>query len=299
LIWESVLDSDDDGDWEEQLRKADKKDKQKEYQRNYRERNKEKLKERRRSYYEQNLEKVKDRKRAYRERNLEKEKERERKYRSRNQEKVKERKRAYRERNLEKEKERRRIYYEQNREKVKKIQRTYKKDNLMCRTCEQFRVEKRGTECAGCGGYRVNSAEYELRDYIREWWPTTVFDKTMPGSCNAYRPDALIETPWGILIVECDENSHLHEAASCETIREYNIWQSLGCDVTFIRYNPDSFKPDNFATQRLSKEERLGALFLTIQEACETYRPGLHVQYLFYSPARIAELNAERNKLPV
>ena len=30
LIWESVLDSDDDGNWEEQLRKAVKKEKQRE-----------------------------------------------------------------------------------------------------------------------------------------------------------------------------------------------------------------------------------------------------------------------------
>lgn len=270
-------------DWEVELAKEIKK----EYQRNYYKQNKEKVDRRNRKYYEQNKEKVKKRQRKYREKNLEKVLEMGRDYREKNKEKERERcrkkSRKFREMYPEKEKEAQRKKFEQH----------YK-----CKTCNFFRVNKRGQECATCGGYRINSAEYELRDYIKEWYPQAIFDKQMPGSCVQYRPDALIETPWGILIIETDENSHLHEAASCEVVREFNIWQSLGCDVTFIRYNPDSYKPDNFNTQRLTKEERLSALFLTLQEAYETHRPGLHIQYLWYSPARIAELEAARSKLP-
>lgn len=185
-----------------------------------------------------------------------------------------------------------------NPDKRKQIIRNYSRKHLLCRTCNLFGVSRRGQECATCGGYRVNSAEYEIRDYIKQFYPQALFDKQMPGSCVKYRPDVLIETLWGIVILEVDEDMHLREQASCEVIREYNIWQSLGCDVTFIRLNVDAYKPDGETTQRLSKEERLGAMFLAIQEAHETHRSGLNIEYLYYSPQRIAELDAERAKLP-
>lgn len=187
---------------------------------------------------------------------------------------------------------------EKGREKILSYSRQYAKTNLMCRTCNYFQVPKRGLECSSCGGYRIHSAEYELRDYVTEWYPKAIFDKQIEGSCLKYRPDVFIETLWGVVIIEVDEHQHQDYNPNCEVVRERNLWEALGCDLTVIRFNPDSFKSDNVNTQRLTKEERFGSLFLAIQESIETHRPGLFVEYLFYSPNRIAELNAARNKLP-
>lgn len=252
---------------------------------------KELKKEQRHKYYEANKEKAKEQVRKWDKANPTKVRESKRKWNKANPDKVREstRKssRKWDKANPEKARERRR-----------KSNRKLKQRHYKCRTCKVFLIQKRGQECAGCGGYRINSAEYELRDYLREWYPNAVFDKQMEGSCLQYRPDTLIETLWGCLVIEVDEQQHESYDPKCEVVREFNIWQSLGCVVTFIRYNPDSYKPDNFNTQRLTKEERLSALFLTLQEAYETHRPGLHIQYLWYSPARIAELEAARSKLP-
>jgi hypothetical protein len=185
-----------------------------------------------------------------------------------------------------------------NRDLFNEINRNHKKEHYKCRTCKLFYIRQRGQECATCGGHRCNSAEYELRDYIKEWYPDAVLDKIIEGSCLRYRPDIFIETSWGCLIVEVDEQEHRDYDPNCEVVREFNIHQALGCDLTIVRYNPDSYKPDGVNTQRLTKEERMGALFLALQEACETHRAGLHVEYLFYSPDRIAELNGARSNLP-
>lgn len=256
-----------------------------------------------RKYREDNREKVRDINRIssskYYKMNKEKAMESNRKYIEQNKEKVKERKRKYALENRDTYRKYYRNWAQANPEKVRERNRVYKKDNLMCRTCKQFIIKKHGQECAGCGGYRINSSEYELRDYVKESYPQAIFDNQIEGSCLQYRPDIFIETPWGCLVVECDEREHRDYDPKCEVVREFNIHQALGCDLTILRYNCDSFKPDGVTTHRLTKEERLGALFLAMRDAYETHRCGLTVDYLFYSSTRIAELTEARNKLPV
>lgn len=219
-------------------------------------------------------------------------------WRQTNKDHFKDIKRKWREANKDKEKEKRSKRHQRDKEKENERSRIWAKTNLTCKTCKLFQVERRGMECASCGGHRCNSAEYEVRDYIREWYPQAVFDKQIEGSCLRYRPDIFIETPWGCLVVEVDEQEHRDYDPNCEVVREFNIRQALGCDLTIIRYNPDSYKPDGKTTQRLTKEERLGALFLAMRDAYETHRCGLTVDYLFYSSTRIVELTKARNKLP-
>lgn len=215
-----------------------------------------------------------------------------------NKERVKEHSRRWRATNTERENERKRNWKRSNKERDLAHKRKYKYQHLICTTCKLFRVNRKGQQCAGCGGFRVNSAEYELRDYLQDFYPRVVQNKQLEGSCLKYRPDFFLETPWGILIIEVDEAEHQDYDVSCEVVREYNIWQALGCDITFIRYNPDSYKPDGQNTQRVSKEERMAALFLLIHELYETHQPGLNVHYLWYSAPRIDQLRDARAALP-
>lgn len=250
------------------------------------------------TYYRGNIDKVRARRRVQQQLHPEKNRDRCKIYRETHPEIIKRNMRNWYKNNQDKVATNNRRYYEENREKILQYSRTWQRENRSCTTCGLFVVTQRGSECATCGGYRVNSAEYEVRDYIKKWHPQAIFDKQIEGSCLKYRPDIFIETPYGVVICEVDEREHQDYDPNCEVIRERNLWEALGCDLTVIRYNPDSFKQDSVNTQRLSQEERLGALFLAIQESIETHRPGLYIQYLWYSPQRIAELEAARSKLP-
>ena len=94
---------------------------EKEYKKNYREKNKEQIKEYKKNYSEKNKEQIKEYKKNYREKNKEKIKE----YYQDNKEKIKE----YYQDNKEKIKERKKEYYQDNKEKIREKQKQYYKKN--------------------------------------------------------------------------------------------------------------------------------------------------------------------------
>jgi hypothetical protein len=91
-----------------------KKERDKEYKKQYREANKEVVKKQRKQYYEANKEKVNEKTKQYREANREKINEKDKKYYEANKEKVKEKKKQYYEANKEKVNEKQKQYYEAN-----------------------------------------------------------------------------------------------------------------------------------------------------------------------------------------
>jgi len=87
----------------------------KQYQKEYREKNKDKIKEVGKEYREKNKDKIKEVKKEYYEKNKDKIKE----YREKNKDKIKEVKKEYREKNKDKIKEVGKEYYEKNKDKIK------------------------------------------------------------------------------------------------------------------------------------------------------------------------------------
>jgi hypothetical protein len=96
-----------------------KKERDKEYKKQYREANKEVVKKQRKQYHEVNKEKINERMKQYREANREKINERMKQYREANREKVNERMKQYREANREKVNEKTKQYREANKEKMR------------------------------------------------------------------------------------------------------------------------------------------------------------------------------------
>ena len=70
-------------------------------------------------------------------------------------------------------------------------------------------------------------------------------DKVVAGGCSKKRPDFLITTFWGYIILEIDEFQHNRKTypCECEVNRMKEIYFDCGVKhLLFIRYNPDSYK---------------------------------------------------------
>jgi hypothetical protein len=173
---------------------------------------------------------------------------------------------------------------------------TYQK----CINCQFYQVAIKGSMCGTCSGYRQNSEEYRLRDLINLWFQDLkiVHDRIIEGSCLRYRPDFFIETPKGhIIIVEVDEDHHKDYDVNCEVVRMFNIQQAIMTPIVFVRYNPDTYKPDGIKTKALKKKDRYNKLRGTIARLIHfppDFIQGLpEVEYLYYPQPRMELLNEE------
>ena len=99
--------------------------------------------------------------------------------------------------------------------------------------------------------------------------------------------DFSIEFPWGVLLLEVDEDQHYTYPPECDLVRDLNIASSvaLGSEtkVVILRYNPDNHSANN-DVQRLPKKEKLAKLMTTIQAYIEDPAPGLMFarRFLYY-----------------
>ena len=131
--------------------------------------------------------------------------------------------------------------------------------------------------------------ERVMRVYLAERFPDAswVFDKTSAGisacSDKKYRPDAWLQLPTHVLVVECDEDQHKRYEDSCELRRLVELWAACeGKPLTVIRWNPDEFKVDG-QVQDVSEYRRLTALRKVIEQIMTNRAPGgLRVEYMFY-----------------
>lgn len=146
--------------------------------------------------------------------------------------------------------------------------------------------------CADCRRERPR-AELVMRHHLqkhiqgRDWQ----FNKT-PGGISIcadkkYRPDAWLEMPGHVLIVECDEDQHKNYNVICELKRIPEVLAACeGKPLIFIRWNPDDFSVQG-VQQKVSENRRLTALRRAVQAAIFAVpAQPLTVQYMFYDDDR-------------
>ena len=98
--------------------------------------------------------------------------------------------------------------------------------------------------------------------------------------------DFSIEMPWGVLLLEVDEDQHFNYPPECDVVRDLNIAAciSLGSETktVILRYNPDNFSKNN-DVQRPSKSTRLAKLLTTIRQLEQDPPEGIFARrFLFY-----------------
>jgi len=104
--------------------------------------------------------------------------------------------------------------------------------------------------------------------------------------------DFAIPMPWGVVLLECDEEQHRgHESASCDVRRDFDAAASVALGsqqkLAVLRFNPDAFQIAG-VTQRAAKKDRLAKLLATLA-AWQAVDPapelGFARFFLFYDAA--------------
>ena len=133
-----------------------------------------------------------------------------------------------------------------------------------CSVCFAVFVETTGSVCEGCQKYEENgktvkrkAKEEALYLFLQEEkFPIEQYDKAVAGGCSQLRPDFLITTEWGAIVIECDEHQHNRKTytCECEITRMKRIYFDIGVEkLLYIRYNPDGYVPsygDEFPESR-------------------------------------------------
>ena len=154
------------------------------------------------------------------------------------------------------------------------------KNGNLCFVCRHFGKIRHGKEAAVL--FALQAAG--LHSYLH--------DKPIGGnSCSKFRPDFFFcsKETQSIVIVEVDEDQHIHYAPDCESTRMIQIWETLGhIPLTFVRYNPDTC--DNHYTT----VQRQTDLIALVKKSLETQEmeTGLSVRYIAYTKARETECRA-------
>jgi hypothetical protein len=123
-----------------------------------------------------------------------------------------------------------------------------------CTLCMGVYVQKRGEMCSGCQEYskenkttKRNQKELKIRSLLEEnKIEAELYDKIVKGGCSAKRPDVVIPTEWGSIVLEIDENQHNRKnyTCECEISRMKKIYFDIGTQyLLYIRYNPDKYTP--------------------------------------------------------
>ena len=111
-------------------------------------------------------------------------------------------------------------------------------------------------------------------------------DKIIPNGCNRRRPDFLFDCGSYYLCLEIDEFQHRAEQYSCECVRIFDIVNSLGMPVFFLRYNPDNFKKPSGRLARVSESKRYEILLKALENCLniplKSDEEFIRIRYLFY-----------------
>jgi len=110
------------------------------------------------------------------------------------------------------------------------------------------------------------------------------WDKKVPDGCSNRRPDFVIPTQWGVIVLEVDEFQHNRKNynCSCELIRMRQIYFDIGTEkVLYVRYNPDKYIP---SYGKVFLEGRRHEYLLKILSQYQQNIPdeALTIIYLFY-----------------
>jgi hypothetical protein len=108
----------------------------------------------------------------------------------------------------------------------------------------------------------------------------------MSGTAYAYI-DFAIQKPWGVVLLECDEDQHKTYDPSCDVRRDFDSCASIALGsqhkAVVLRYNPDAFKI-GAVTKRTSKKDRQKKLIDVLESWQEDPAPDLGFArfFMFY-----------------
>ena len=135
----------------------------------------------------------------------------------------------------------------------------------------------------------VKRTENALNDFLQKKGLTFVRDGAPAGSCTRRRPDFVFQTPYGVILVENDENQHKNNLCECEQSRMIELHESYGEAVHFIRFNPDRFAFSSTGrTGFVELPQRHEELYKVLQrllknpQAFFITHPGLSVRYMYF-----------------
>ena len=113
--------------------------------------------------------------------------------------------------------------------------------------------------------------------------PKYTRDRQIENGCLNRRPDFRFAGGINTVIIEVDENQHKLYNCACETTRMKQIYFAQGDpSLTFIRYNPDNYKPSHGDVFPVSKRQELLIKILKEELGRTKIYRGITVIYLFY-----------------
>jgi arsenate reductase-like glutaredoxin family protein len=122
----------------------------------------------------------------------------------------------------------------------------------ICYLCSSVEVPEKGVVCKGCQEYTKNgkTVKRKMKEsqifalLEEEKFPIESYDKSVKGGCSALRPDFILTTEWGAIVLEVDENQHNRTTytCECEIARMKKIYFDIGTEnLLYVRYNPDKY----------------------------------------------------------
>ena len=165
-----------------------------------------------------------------------------------------------------------------------------KDEDIVCQYCSTV-IHYNEQFCSSCKKYielgnktvKAERKELEIKCLLEENEIKFIHDTVVSGACSKRRPDFLIPTRWGHIVLETDEHQHNRKTYSCECeiTRMKQIYQDVGeQNMLFVRYNPDSYKC--VSGKPYDKLKRQEYLVKYINGMINTDYSGLGVVYLFY-----------------
>jgi hypothetical protein len=86
--------------------------------------------------------------------------------------------------------------------------------------------------------------EKAVQEFIRAEFPryAWVTDKSLQGATSRRRPDLCVDLSSYVLMIEIDENQHMHYDCTCQNKRIMELSVDVGHrPIIFIRFNPDKY----------------------------------------------------------
>lgn len=167
----------------------------------------------------------------------------------------------------------------------------YKKDEV--KLCEFCATEIHYTDqfCKSCKVYIQNGKvtlkkirkEETIKYLLESNEIKFTHDLVVKGGCSKKRPDFIIQSNNGTIILEVDEEQHNRKSYSCicEITRMKQLYFDVGVEnLIFVRYNPDSYEID--CGKPLSNKKRQEYLINLIKRYINQIPDKLNVVYLFY-----------------
>ncbi len=161
------------------------------------------------------------------------------------------------------------------------------------KTCDICCIDVHYSEmyCPSCKTYLADGKtvqrkqkELEIGLLLDENKIAYTHDIVVKDGCSKKRPDFVIATTWGTIILEVDEHQHNRKTYTCicELTRMRQLYFDVGVEnLLFIRYNPDKY--DTMCDDKpMAKKLRKEYLAKYLKERLSAPHEKLGVVYLFY-----------------